>query len=274
MSQTAGRDRQEARTPLDELADITSSFILGVQRLTAARAAALSYSLAYRCVWAEPQRPSETKSQALERLVDVKPEEQSAFEYVTDISHLVYATTLLDSFLSDVTKFLVLLYPAALGKGQSVTIDQVLIAVSPSDLINAAVAKKVRELGYLPFLARVDYLRDTFGIRPQIPSDVEALVDHYSGIRHVVVHDQSVFEIRRDASGTVSVHQKTCQLHPTPIDTKQIWGAWRAYWRLAKSVFYEVATRVLKCDESSDRLRQIIRFFDRLEQINPTSPAA
>ena len=43
-----------------------------------------------------------------------------AFEYVGRISHLVYATTLFDTFISDCTHFLLLLHPRAMGKNHEV----------------------------------------------------------------------------------------------------------------------------------------------------------
>jgi hypothetical protein len=55
-------------------------------------------------------------------------EEFDSFHYLTDISQLVHATALLDTYLSDTARFLLLLHPGALGMRQALDIHDVLAA--------------------------------------------------------------------------------------------------------------------------------------------------
>ncbi len=64
--------------------------------------------------------------QVLHNLHRIAYDSFDALNYVTDLSHLVYATTLLDTFLSDTTLFLLLLYPRSIGKNQQVPLSSIL----------------------------------------------------------------------------------------------------------------------------------------------------
>lgn len=54
----------------------------------------------------------------LSHLAKIQRSSYESLAYVTDVSHLVYATSLLDTFLSETTLFLFLLFPQAMGKKQ------------------------------------------------------------------------------------------------------------------------------------------------------------
>jgi len=85
--------------------------------------------------------------------------------YVTDLSHLIYATSLLDTFLSETTLFLFLLHPLSMGKNQQVPLRMVIEASSRNETLTQAARARTREISYLPFLGRLQFLRDTFGLR-------------------------------------------------------------------------------------------------------------
>ena len=130
-----------------------------------------------------------------------------SFRYISDLSFLVYATTLLDSFLNDTTKFLLLLHPRAIGKDQSIKMDDLLSASSKHEAICIAAQRKVRDISFLSFLARVKYLKEHFGLHVELDEDLIKDLDHYLGLRNVLVHDQSVFDIGLDEEGKLTEQQ-------------------------------------------------------------------
>ena len=235
-------------TPDHAFCHLVETFALGMTRLIGARLTSLNARLAvlrYRS--REPvgfeNHPYED---VLLHIRDVARGEYDAYEYVTDISHLTYATTLLDTFLTDCTKFLLLLHPGAIGKNQAVTLEVVLSASTRSDILNQAAVKKVRELGYLPLIARVEFLKDTFGFQVVLPDETKEALEHSSGIRNVAVHDQGIFDPFLTAEGVVDVRKKTCHLHPTNVRANEIWAALSAYSAVVCAITESVVDKILK----------------------------
>ncbi len=129
---------------------LIGSCVSGFARYALARIAALSLQnvvLEYRSI-TPVNIPEDIYTEVLRRVDRIKQNEYKAFEYLYDLSSLVYLTTLLDTFLSDTTKFLILLHPRVMGGNQSVSIDAVLNASSTAELLNNAATKKTRELSY------------------------------------------------------------------------------------------------------------------------------
>lgn len=171
--------------------------------------------------------------------------EYDAFEYILNWEHLVYATTILDTFLSDTTRFLLLLHPGAIGTSRTVPFEAILSGRSRSDLINQEALKRSREVSYLPFLARLDFLRTTFGLKLAVSSDDDAALDHFSGIRNLAVHDQSAFDVFLDDSSQLIVKQKSCARHPTRITGADLETVRHAFCRVAQEVCRAVVEQVI-----------------------------
>ena len=129
---------------------------------------------------------------ALERLGSIERSEYEAYCYLANIAYLIYATTLLDTFLSETTRFLLLLFPRALGKKQTVPIEILLDSSSRAHIIESTVAKKVRELGHEGFLGRLSFLREQFGLSMNLSDEDNLGLEHFSGIRNALIHDQRV----------------------------------------------------------------------------------
>jgi hypothetical protein len=166
---------------------------------------------------------------SLQYLKDISPHEVDSYQYISFISYLIYSTSLFDTFLSDCTKFLLLLHPNSIGKGQSIPVEALLNASSRAELINQAVIKKVREISYLPFIGRIDFLRSTFGLRIDLDDETQKNLAHYSGLRNIAVHDQGLFEIQITNKNQVQAFSKSDTPHPTPVSRDDVRKAIRAY---------------------------------------------
>jgi len=182
--------------------------------------------------------------QALRMLQQIPFRHFDSFMYVSQISLLVYATTLLDTYVSDTTKFLLLLHPGAIGKDHQVSLAAILEAPSTTGIIETAASKKVRELGYIPFPARIEFLRQAFGLGIQLRPEAEAALEHYPTIRNTLVHDQGVFAVTLAPDGTPLVEQKTCPSHPTPLKSEDLDHAIDSYCEIAIAIAKAILTQV------------------------------
>ena len=217
------------------------SIINGMTKLTSARMATLSLEL----VWTRLLVNGRLDETSKNRIESLTPGVMENFIYVTRISHLIYATSLLDTFLSDTTRFLFLRTPAALGGGHIITMKSVLASSSRSDLITQAVAKKVRDLSFRTFLDRIEALKDSFGLRvEQSDTDVETL-EHFSSLRNTIVHDQGFIDLLLSEDGELSAIRKTCPIHPTPVSDDDLLEAIRTYFGVIRAVYDAVVGQVL-----------------------------
>ncbi len=239
---------------------LASAFSLGLIRLQEARIVCLTARLALFKYHAESPKESSTHpySGVLAELASVSYSEFDSFCYVSDSSYLVYATTLLDTFLTDTTRFLLMLNPGAIGDAQSVSLKALLSARSRSELITQAATKKAREISYLPFLARLEYLRRTFGLSIALDEDTTADLAHYADVRNVIVHDQGVFEVDLDDAGAVRIRRKTCPRHPTPVTSDDLAKGQTSYTKCVREVYRDVMQHVLHAPED-ERFNTLLR---------------
>lgn len=226
---------------------VVESFALGIYRFWGAEAASARLMCALTSLHGDPavSTTPERSSEAISHLLKIPFSSYDALRYVTDVSHLVYATTLLDTFLSDTTLFLLLRHPRAIGKEQQVSLGRLLAAGSRSEVITEAAGKKAREASYLPFTARVQYLRETFGLTLLLSDALEAALAHFPSVRNTAVHDQGVFEFALDEQGHVMAKQKACAHHPTPVSYEAVASAADSYASIAYAVAKEVFEHVL-----------------------------
>jgi hypothetical protein len=228
--------------------NIVRSYSHGYVRFASAQIAA--YKLANVVVSYRLTQPNDTRNDqrndVIERLDAVRHSEYEAFEYMTHLSGLIYLTTLLDTFLSDTTRFLLLLHPGAMGRNQAVSLGSVLGAKSIPELVNEAVGKKVREVSYLPIAGRLEYLRKTFGMKFDFDQKALEECERYADLRNSAIHDQAVFEAFLDAGGKIQVRQKACVIHPTPVNLEDVRSAEHAYENVTRVVCRAVLEQVLK----------------------------
>src|SRR4030067_3647673 len=112
-----------------------------------------------------------------------------------NFTFLVYATTLIDTFLNDSTTFLFILYPKSIGKSQQITISKLLTSSSKAEILSDAASRRAREISYLPFKGGIPFLKDTFGLDITFGQDTDEALEHYPSIRNLAVHDQGGFEV-------------------------------------------------------------------------------
>lgn len=249
----------------DELADvygkIVFSFFQGMLRFWRAEAAHARLMSALACFnghkKSSPPIDGNPYKHALEDLARIPYSSYSASVYVTNVSHLTYATTLLDTFLSDTTMFLYLVYPEAMGKKLQVPIQVLIDAHSRHEALTTATAKRVREIAFSSFVDRIQLLRDTFGLDPKMDSEATHALEHYPSIRNTAVHDQGIFELRLNESGHVVSRQKTCAQHPTKINGTDVQAAADAYKRIGEAIARAVAEKLFKNNQKMKRLLKI-----------------
>lgn len=222
------------------------SFVLGHTRMLNAQIAHYKLSLALCELHLEGETDAKRDCGVIAtRLRTVTYEEYDAYGYLTNTSYIVYATTLLDTFLTETTRFLLLLFPKTLGKKQTVPLDIVLESTSRAKIIEDAVGKKVRELGHTGFLERLAFLREQFGLLINLSDQDIKELSHFSGIRNTVVHDQRVFELLLDDSCSVVAKLHVCPQHPTPIASKDYKHAEQVYKHVISKVYRAVVSDVL-----------------------------
>jgi hypothetical protein len=124
-------------------------------------------------------------------------------EYSRD--SLIITITLLDSFVTDVTRFLLLLRPQALPKDRQVKVIDVVRAKDHASLVTSIVEKYVQELAYKSIDDRIIELAERFGIETaSVNNDLKSL-QPLIDTRHTLIHTVSGFRHLSTQSGTVTV---------------------------------------------------------------------
>ncbi len=127
-------------------------------------------------------------------------------EYSRD--SLILSITLLDSFLTDATRFLFLLRPQALPKDRQVKVADVVRANDYARLVTSIVEKYVQEIAYRSIEDRIGELSDRFGIESEnIQRDLEAL-EPFIERRHTLIHTISQFQYDSAHGGTITVSKQ------------------------------------------------------------------
>lgn len=239
---------------------VLSSFLRGLERLSVVQVAFSSTVIAtleaHGAEFAEAADATSNTDTPYARVTSplrtITEEELQEFEYFHATSELVLATSLLDTFLSETTRFLFLLHPASIGKNSSITLDSLLRSTSKTQLIAEAAERRTRELAFLGFEARLEFLRDTFGMSVEIPQEAANALRIYSGVRNVLIHDQGFYEVLLTENGVV-VSERT----PHDVKHDDVNRAILAYRAVAYEVSLAVFTQVLRAGSSAD-VREIL----------------
>lgn len=220
----------------DTYAHVIGSFQIGMVRLWSAEAAYARLVVAlleYRSLDAADIAAAGAHQCVIENLAKIQYDSYDALVYVTDLSLLVYATTLLDTFVTDTTTFLLLKYPKAIGKAQQIPIDNLIAASSPRQLLSEAAARKAREVSYLSFPARIEFLQKSFGLLLDLEAPAMDALEHYPSVRNAAVHDQGLLQLSLSEAGEVTCRQKTCVRHPTAVSAQDVDDARKGYVKVA-----------------------------------------
>jgi hypothetical protein len=165
-------------------------------------------------------------------------------EYVNNASHLIYATALFDTFLSDVTRFLFLLFPGALGKEQQVKLELVLTSRSKSAIVNGIVARRVRELSYASFGDRLELLRSRFGVGVDLDAASRRELERVASLRNRLVHDEGPFEVFLSSRGALSTQIAKNPKRPTSIADNEVEVAIDLYGEVFYAIYLAVTTKI------------------------------
>ncbi|MCC6606328.1 MAG: hypothetical protein IT327_24180 [Anaerolineae bacterium] len=224
-----GEERQKQLAAV--YAEIVASYISGIIRINCARIVQNS-TVAALVALNSPSAGDASHRSGGESPIDVlravSLEEFDAYRYVGGFGHLVYSMSLLDTFLTDTTRFILMAFPSSIGKAQGVTVEDIISAKSTSDLLAMAVEKKARELSYKSFVDRLEHLEKNYSLRAGIDQATREQLEHYSHMRNVMVHDQGHLDFRLAADGAVELSHKTCPVHPTPVKSEDIQRALEA----------------------------------------------
>jgi len=233
---------------LETYLNVASSFSRGVNCIWTAEDA----SVGLLCAMTEFRtsgRPSGEGAAAgvLHHLARIPSNSMESLAYVTDVSYLMCATRLFDTFLSETTQFLFLMVPRAIGDTQPVPLRALFEASSRNEAITLAASARALEISHLPVVARIQFLREAFELDFAIPSDdLEGMV-HIAHIGRCVLPDhRDSFHLRLDDRGEVVGKEKMSSPFPTKISRDNVRWAIDSYERSARSIAEAVFTQVLK----------------------------
>lgn len=123
----------------------------------------------------------------------ITPDNLALFEAVYCQNILVTAITLFDTFLSDVTRFLLLIHPKSISD-QQIRLHEILNLTSVAEIINEVVIRKARGISYKNYRDRIKFLETTFGINAASLSDKIESLAQYVELRNSIIHDVSLFQ--------------------------------------------------------------------------------
>lgn len=205
----------------------------------------------------------EVLRKGLDEMATIRPYEYNAWAYVGRISLLVYFTTLFDTFLQDTVEFLLCVHPGAIGDSD-VPFAKVLKAASRDEILNVAVKAKVKEVGFLSFAERLQWLHKRFDLQVSLPDEVRTTLLHYAEVRNTIVHDQGYFDFCLTGRGSVALRHRSCPHHPTPVTYKDVGDAKRAFAWAVSAVAEIVFVQILKQEppESMKSILGVLRTLD------------
>jgi hypothetical protein len=247
---------------------IADSFLLGMMGVWKARIVSSTLTIllfAYRASKSEIDKevPSASTAKLLHELEHLSLDEYLGYENVTNASHFVYVMALFDSFLSDTTKFLLLLKPEALGQECKVPLGAVLAANSRSAFITDEVIRRVKKIGFQPFSTRLEFLEKRFafqlGLGPEVTASLERLADQ----RNALVHDLGALSLSLDADQKLVVETRSCPLHPAPVERKVVLEAAEAFLNISSTLHAHVMGSVLNAADTEEFTRTL-RIFKSL----------
>ena len=183
-------------------------------------------------------------------LGDVSAGQYMSYHRVTAASHLVYATALFDSFLTDTTRFLFLRDPNKLGNRAPVLWETFINSQARVPTIIEAVTKRARDVAFWPFLRRIEFLNKTFGLAVSPQAPLLANLERVAGIRNAIVHDHTMFEPSIDEGGAVVVKKRELEHHE--LESMEVRSAMRTFASVGRLIFSEVCEKVLAAADDPD----------------------
>ncbi|MGA3283429.1 MAG: hypothetical protein ABSD57_03075 [Verrucomicrobiota bacterium] len=240
------RKTEITKIPVEMFWLMLASYCEGMERLARARAGFFETIRAYH---------------ASELDTVIENHDMEAFKYVHQISHLVHANSLFDTFLSDCTRLLLSMHPGAIGVNQQVSLQTILQAGTRADILNQAISKKTRELGMQSTVTRLEFLRETFGVVWEVDGETRKTLERYANKRNLIVHDQGVFEIAVDNNGDILCSSKTCRHQPTPVSNEEVVEAYCAFSKTVSKFASSMFSGVFKV-KLTDKMQGLLNSLE------------
>ena len=180
--------------------------------------------------------------------------------YISSASMLVYSITLIDTFLSETMAFLYTRYPKAIGNEAKVALTDIIEAESKFAVINNAVEKRLRALGFESIISRLQSLERAFGVSVKLADEDKTALENSTEQRNSFIHDQGLFRIYLDETGALRADDKTCRKHPRPVTREIVNSTIRLHTTICAAVYGGVMRDVLKATgEKYDKCQQWIQ---------------
>jgi hypothetical protein len=238
------------RDPTQQILALTAAYSEGVSRLFSARIVSNTMLIALIDHHVLSRDKGYVHSPGVDFLRDelqkISFVELKAFEYISNASHVVYATTLLDTYLSDVYRLLLLLFPKALGREYKVDLYDVISASTRNSLISDIVIKKVREIGFGSLMDRIDGLTDRFGLKFSLTTETRSDIVFASELRNRIVHDQGMLQSRLGDDGIATITLRDSGSEPTVVTRDHFARTVRAYGGVVGAILTSVTLQVCK----------------------------
>jgi hypothetical protein len=166
--------------------------------------------------------------------------------YVTNISHLLYAATLFDSFLSETSQFLFLLIPRAMGESQPVPLRALTDPLCRNEAITAAAGARTREIATLSFVDRIHFLRKSFALEITVPTETWAGIALFSSVGDIAARDRGGFELQLDTRGEIVSKESSLSRSSTEVNRNDLRWVIESYELAARTISEAVFTQILK----------------------------
>src|ERR1035438_8823726 len=146
-----GDPSYQSQEAIDAYTALYVTLARGYSRFYGALIASSRLTLAAILAFRQKQELGPDESRATNILGIIKHIDHESFDsfmYVEYVSHLVYATSLLDTFLTETTTFLFLLFPQAMGKSHQVPLKLLIDSDSRSAALTQAAHTRAREISF------------------------------------------------------------------------------------------------------------------------------
>jgi len=174
----------------------------------------------------------------------IKGENVQILDNAYSQSAVITSFSIFDSFLSDLTRFLLLMHPNAIPKDRQVKISEIVTQSNLSNVLDSIVNRYVHELSYRNVTERIQYLSQTFGIDLSKSSDQIAQVQEYAELRNRLIHDTSLFRYRMSTnSDKLLVSQRSDEVLVTWEMAEKIVGVCVA---IVGAIFLATSLRIFR----------------------------
>lgn len=124
---------------------------------------------------------------------DIPAESYAEFINTYIRNNVVVTYTIFDTFLTDMTRFLLLMKPAIL-KDKQIKASEVFSCSTISEVTDSIVNKFVYELAYKSLSERLNYFTQIFGVDFSKEADTISKVEEFARLRNLIVHDAALFQ--------------------------------------------------------------------------------